>query len=108
MNSATGLNAFVELRDASIRVTFEFQAKNILESLHDAFWNWKGSAYHILCAVEMLLKHGNEGLLNELLTRKNMHKLTAYFNSALPIESRHLIAKHVYVRHFLNIFQDQL
>ncbi len=111
MNSATDLKAFADLRDASIRVTLEFQAKIIFKSLHSAFWSWKGSAYHILCAVEMLLKHGNEGLLNELLKPENMKKLAAYFDDkehGLPIETQHLLAKHVYVRPYINFFQDKL
>ncbi len=106
ITSVAGFKAFIDLRNASMSVELEYQAKNILNRLYNAIWHWKGSAYHILCAVEMLLKHGNDGLLNELFMPKNIQELWKCFGSRkhyVPIETQQLLAKYVYVRHYMKI-----
>ncbi len=104
--SASGLKAFVDLRDASKFVTIEFKAKTIVDSLFNAIWQRQGSSYHILCAVDMLLSNGSEGLLNELLKPKNIQELAKCFDDkehVLLMETQQLLAKRVYVGPFWNI-----
>ncbi len=99
----------MDLRDASMSVGWEFQAKELLDRLFNAIWQRQGSAYYALCAVEMLLNNGNEGLLNELLNPKNIQELAKYFDDRqqfLLLETQQLLAKYVYVRSFMKVFQE--
>ncbi len=98
INSAKGLKSFIDLRDASSFVALDYQAKTILENLNNALSKRKISAYHILCAVEMLLHYGNKKLLNELLKPKHVPELLKYFAGNKPMETQQMLAKHVYVR----------
>ncbi len=111
ITSAAGLKAFVDLRDASKFVTNKFKAKTIVDSLFNAIWQRQGSSYHILCAVDMLLNNGNEGLLNELLKPKNIQELAKCFDDkehVLLVETQQLLAKHVYVGPFRNSLKTNL
>ncbi len=92
-------------------VELEFQAKELLDSLFNAISQRQGNTYYVLCAVEMLLTNGNEGLLNELLRPKNTQELATYFEDGehfLLMETQQLLARHVYVRPFIKVFQDLL
>ncbi len=108
INSATGLKAFSDLRDASSDVAVDYQAKAIHENLYFAISKRKISVYHTLCAIEMLLRHGKkDGLLGEMLKPKGVQELGKYLNIriyGLPIETQQLLAKHVYVKSNMTLF----
>ncbi len=100
LDSANGLQAFVELRNLSWDIPPDQQANIIHDRLKKAVHNKKGSPLYTLCAVEMLLRHGGAGLLDELMNPENLHKLAEYFPPGRrppKVEIQQLLARHIKV-----------
>ncbi len=60
LKSADDLQAFVELRELSWDMPTVQQANIIYDRLYKAVYKKEGSPLYTLCAIEMLLRHGNE------------------------------------------------
>ncbi len=100
LKSADDLQAFVELRELSWDIPPDQQANIIYDRLHKEVYKKQGSVLYTLCAIEMLLRHGNAGLLEELMKSGNLHQLEEYFQpggQSPKIEIQQLLARHIKV-----------
>ncbi len=100
LDSAEDLQAFVELRHMSWNMPLDQQAQILHDSLNKAIRKNKGKILFTLCAIEMLLRHGKVGLLEELLNPENVQQLEEYFQTGRQcptVEILQLLAKYVRV-----------
>ncbi len=100
MDSADDLKAFVELRQLSWSVPLDQQAKILLEKLNKAVHSNNGSPFNTLCAIEMMLRHGKAGLLDEIMHLENLHQLAEYFPPGRrhpKVEIQVLLARYIKV-----------
>ncbi len=100
MKSADDLQAIVELRELSWDMPPDQLANIIYERLNKAVNKKEGSPLYTLCAIEMLLRHGNAGLLEELMKSENLHQLEEYFQpgwQSPKIEIQQHLARHIKV-----------
>ncbi len=100
LETADDLMAFVELRNMSWDIPQDQQAAMLHKKLKKAIHTKRGSVLYTLCAIEMLLRHGKAGLLEELMKLENIHQLEEYFKAVpqLPkVEIQQLLARHIKV-----------
>ncbi len=98
--SADDLMAFVELRNMSWDIPQDQQATMLHKKLKKTVHKKPGSVLYTLCAIEVLLHHGNAGLLEELMKSGNLHQLEEYFQPGRrspKIEIQQLLARHIKV-----------
>ncbi len=79
MTSAEDLHAFVDLWRLSWAIPLENQATILHQSLNETLCRNGDSPLYTLCAIEMLLRHGNGDLLQEIMSPENLQKIGRAF-----------------------------
>ncbi len=100
LKSAEDLRAFIVLRQLSWDTPLDQQAKSLLETLNKAVHYNDGTPFYTLCAIEMLLRHGKAGLLDEILNPESLHQLAEYFPPGRrhpKVEIQLLLARYIKV-----------
>ncbi len=106
MKSAEDLNAFADLRLLSWSIPLDQQATILHKRLNKAVYQNGGSPLYTLCAIEMLLRHGNAGLLQDLMRPEKLQTLANYFlpgSQPAKIEYLQPLARHIKVSPHLSL-----
>ncbi len=106
MKSAEDLHVFADLWRLSWTIPLEQQATILHERLNKTVYRNGGSPLYTLCAIEMLLRHGNAGLHQEIMRPEKLQTLANYFlpgSQPAKIEYLQPLARHIKVSPHLSL-----